>query len=371
VQPALTDLQLTVDKSGAGGTFPTIADALTEWTLQGKPDTVISVRDNRTYEETLTIEPADGRWLAIEAADEARPHLRLAAPLTIIGSHPEAAVTLSGLLVEGTVAVEGDLGRLRLIHTTLVPGGSIALTDPPTPVPAPVPASIEVAAGAPGAPINQRLRIEIAFSIVGPLRAPAHAQGIWLLDSSVDGVNTAAIAATGSVDEPGPPLWAERVTILGETHVMEMTLASEVIFDAPAIAERRQTGCVRFSFVPEGSVLPKRYRCQPDLQIEAETEAAAKQAEALGVPFTDAERGAIAARVRRRLLPAYTSRQYGDPAYLQFHLSAPEEIATGAEDGSEMGVYCHLKQPQRIANLRLRLEEYLPFGLEAGLMFVT
>ena len=32
-----------------------------------------------------------------------------------------------------------------------------------------------------------------------------------------------------------------------------------------------------------------------------------------------------------------------------------------------MGAYCHLKQPQRESNLRMRLEEYLPFGLEAGL----
>lgn len=371
VQPALIDLELLVDQSGAAGTFATIADALTEWALQGKPDTVIRVRDNRTYRETLTIEPADGRWIAIEAGDEARPHVLLEAPLTITGAHPEGAVTLSGLLVEGTIAVEGDLGRLRLLHTTLVPGGSIAQSDPPTPLPDPIPASIEVAAGAPGTPINQRLKLEIAFSIVGPLRAPAHADGIWLLDSIVDGVNTAAMSATGSVDQPGPPLWAERATILGETHAMEVALASEVVFDAPAIAERRQSGCVRFSFVAEGSVLPKRYRCQPDLAIEAETEAAEQHAAALGLPFGDPERAAIAARIRRRLLPAYTSRRYGDPGYLQLHLSAPREIATGAEDGSEMGTYCHLKQPQRAANLRLRLEEYLPFGLEPGLVFVT
>jgi hypothetical protein len=36
-----------------------------------------------------------------------------------------------------------------------------------------------------------------------------------------------------------------------------------------------------------------------------------------------------------------------------------------------MGVYAHLRQPQRAANLRVRLEEYLPFGLDAGLVFVT
>ena len=36
-----------------------------------------------------------------------------------------------------------------------------------------------------------------------------------------------------------------------------------------------------------------------------------------------------------------------------------------------MGAFCHLKQLQRAANLRLRFEEYLPFGLEAGLVPVT
>jgi hypothetical protein len=36
-----------------------------------------------------------------------------------------------------------------------------------------------------------------------------------------------------------------------------------------------------------------------------------------------------------------------------------------------MGAFNHLMQPQREANLRLRLEEYLPFGLEAGLIYVT
>ena len=59
------------------------------------------------------------------------------------------------------------------------------------------------------------------------------------------------------------------------------------------------------------------------------------------------------------------------PAYLQLSLNGPTEIAQGAADGSEMGVYCHLKQPQREANLRLRLKEYLPFGLDYGVIYVT
>jgi hypothetical protein len=65
------------------------------------------------------------------------------------------------------------------------------------------------------------------------------------------------------------------------------------------------------------------------------------------------------------------SAAYGQPEYCQLRLNAPAEIRTGAQDGSEMGVYCQLKQPQRESNLRIRLDEYLPFGLSAGLIYVT
>ena len=36
-----------------------------------------------------------------------------------------------------------------------------------------------------------------------------------------------------------------------------------------------------------------------------------------------------------------------------------------------MGAYHQLFQPQRAANLRIRLEEYLRFGLEAGTFYET
>jgi hypothetical protein len=36
-----------------------------------------------------------------------------------------------------------------------------------------------------------------------------------------------------------------------------------------------------------------------------------------------------------------------------------------------MGVFHHLFEPQRTANLRVRLAEYTPAGMEAGLIFAT
>ena len=75
--------------------------------------------------------------------------------------------------------------------------------------------------------------------------------------------------------------------------------------------------------------------------------------------------------VLARLRPTFTSVRYGDPGYAQLSRTCAEEILTGSEDGSEMGVFQHLKQPQRQANLRASLVEYLRFGLAAGIFFVT
>ena len=46
-------------------------------------------------------------------------------------------------------------------------------------------------------------------------------------------------------------------------------------------------------------------------------------------------------------------------------------IRAGGDNDSEIGVLNALFQPQREANLRLRLDEYLRFGLHAGLFFAS
>ena len=175
-----------------------------------------------------------------------------------------------------------------------------------------------------------------------------------------------AIAGDPGGDLVGPPTTLERVTVFGVVHVQELVLASEVIFVHPVVSVRQQTGCVRFSYVPEGSITPRRFRCQPDLEIQAETDAAL----ALG-PLTAAQKDTIRDDVRSWLVPAFTDIHYGLTAYAQLAFSCPVQITTGAEDGSEMGVFSFLQQPQRETNLRVRLQEYLPFGLEAGLIYVT
>ena len=370
--PQFADAVLTVDGSGAPGTHPTINAALAQWVADGGGDTIIRIADNGNYDEAIAINaaPAAGTFLTIEAADGSRPHLLLNGNMTLAGDRPDFSLTLGGLLVEGTVEITGSLRRLRLLHTTLVPGGSIAEPDPdlPPPAPVPVPASITAADVLPGGgPANAELAVELAFSICGPIRLPVSSEGLYALDSIIDGAGVSAIGGIGAANADAPALHLERVTIRGDVRARQITYATEVVFDGLARADRIQVGCVRFSYVRPGSRTPRRYRCQPDL---AERNAIA-QAESDAGPLTDPERDAVRQIVRRRVKPEFTAEDYGLPAYMQLSINAPLEITTGAGDGSEMGAYCHLKQPQREANLRLRLEEYLPFGLEYGLIYVT
>lgn len=369
MRPELATLRLQVQESGAvAGSFTSLGAALQEWLDQEQPNTIITILDNRTYAGPLNIELKNGQWLVIEAANGKRPHiLPDGGEIEISGNHPGSELTLSGLLIEGAVHVTGDLHRLRLLHTTLVPGRSLDEGGHPTSSEP----SLVVEGAANGATINSKLRVQIAFSITGPLRLPNHADSLWLLDSNVDGVGATALSATGSSDQPGPPTSLERVTIFGDSYVKQLLLASETIFSAPVQVSQRQEGCVRFSFVPDASATPRRYRCQPDLEIAAQIEQAEKAAQANNTTLTPAQKDAIRAKVQGWLVPSFTSTLYGQPAYAQLHLACPCQIQTGAEDGSEMGAFCHLKQPQRETNLRIHLEEYLPFGLDPGIIYVT
>lgn len=71
------------------------------------------------------------------------------------------------------------------------------------------------------------------------------------------------------------------------------------------------------------------------------------------------------------LQPSLTSTVYGHHAYAQLSKLCVDEIRKGAEDGSEMGVFNYLKQPQREASLTESLKEYLRFGIEAGIVYKT
>ncbi len=360
--------------------YTSLAAALADWQADPHRDTLIRILDSRTYELPTRVELSAEHRLVIEADNFQRPvlgtsmdddgtDLGLEVDCAPVAS-PEAALTLSGVVVEGFLRVTGDLKRLRLLHSTLVPGRHLLPADgkPQTHEPC-----LIVVGERDAQTINTELRVEIASCTTGALRLPEHAAGLWLLDSIVDGTRNdhtwaTAVAATGSDDQPGPPATLERTTVFGSSFFRQVPLASEVIFTDPVQVARSQGGCVRFSFVPEGSRTPRRYRCQPDLRVQDRVR---EQEETLGRSLEDPERAVVTAEVAAWLMPAFTAFYYGMPGYAQLGLRCPAEIRTGAEDGAEMGVFSRLWQPQRETNLRIRLDEYLPFGLRPGLIYVT
>jgi hypothetical protein len=128
--------------------------------------------------------------------------------------------------------------------------------------------------------------------------------------------------------------------VIGETHAVRLHASNTILLGRTEIL-RRQEGCVRFSYVAPGSVVPRRHRCQPG-------------------------EGAEAANV-----PSFTSLRYGVPGYTQLGSRVPRAIARGAEDESEMGAWHFLYAAQRVSDLATRLDEYLRVGLEAGVFNET
>jgi hypothetical protein len=345
--------------------FPDVAAALAQWLAEGRPEAVVRILDSRTYALPPGVTLADTRDLAIEADNGERPLLVSDAAgfeVDADGADPDpeqrGRLTLSGVAVEGFVHVTGDLGGLRLVHATLIPGRTIADGA------APAGESLRVeGAGL----INTQLEVELDRSVAGALVVPADARSIAIADSIVDaGAATNGAITAGGAATATTTLDIERSTVVGRTSVRALE-ASESIFTGRVDAAQTQAGCVRFSFVPFGSRTPRRHRCQPDLAIRAQLDAALAADPAMSAADQDALRASVAARLQ----PSFTATAYGQPAYLQLRMAAPAEIRTGAADGSEMGAYCLLKQPQREGNLRTRLDEYLPFGLEAGPIYIT
>ncbi len=125
----------------ASDQFTTLTAALIDWAtpaaagVQPRANAVVTILDNRTYALPGAVTLRQRGRLAIEAADgpAAAPAdgnhgtaFRVEVQPPAIAGDPErqAVLTLTGVVVEGSIRVTGDLGRLRLLHSTLVPGRS-------------------------------------------------------------------------------------------------------------------------------------------------------------------------------------------------------------------------------------------------------
>ncbi|HEX3151313.1 MAG TPA: hypothetical protein VHR66_24760 [Gemmataceae bacterium] len=184
----------------------------------------------------------------------------------------------------------------------------------------------------------------ICRSITGGLHIGKGISSLIVADSIVDQHDDAAIK---SPDASSVQL--ERVTVLGRITCGVLT-ASECILDEIVEVNDQQAGCIRFSrFEFEKDLrLPRRYQCIP-----TEEQMRAKKP------------------TLRLLAPMFNSRRFGRPDYLQLATGCPPQILAASENHGEIGAFAHAQNVQRLANLKTKLQEFMPVGLSALILSET
>ncbi|MDA1273054.1 MAG: hypothetical protein O2960_03230 [Verrucomicrobia bacterium] len=285
--------------------------------VAGPDDFRIEIGDSGRYVEDPVFD-ATGRQAEIRAADGFFPHVVLSADLELSGA--AGIVVLNGLLISGGgIEVRDHLASATLRHCTVW-------------------GDVRVSSTADGA----TLTLEDCI-VTGRIRIPDNVR-LHLKNCIIDaGAQSVAAIARTNAGDPAGELRMENCTVIGRVHVRVMELASNSILltDRVTVASR-QEGCVRFSWLPEASIVPRPYQCLPRDE--------------------DGKRG---------VRPYFVSLNYVEAGYGQLSLLTPDVIRNGADDESEMGAGHDTYESRREAHLRVRMEEYLRFGLEAGLLHQT
>jgi hypothetical protein len=284
---------------------------------------------------------ADGTWTPSRARVTLRGSIDISGANAPIGG-TLGQVSFNDLLIAGAIQML-DYGpvAVTLQDCTLVPGNR--LTRDGLPADPDTPSVIAQSAGS---------TLMLDRCIAGPLLVH-EAASARVTNSIVDATARWRVAYAGpdGVGEGGS-LHVEDSTIIGKLRMHLLPLASNTIFLARRPAHdpwqaaiwctRRQSGCVRFCFVPTDAITPSQYRCLPGTNA----------------PLEDA------------LAPQFISLRYGSPSYGLLSGDCPVAIWQGADDEGQIGLYHLLYETQGVGNLRSRIDEYLPFGLEAGIFLV-
>ena len=333
-----------------------VAYAIGQLAHTGEIAVELANSDAYTIAGSLIVDLPKGTTLEVRAADGARPTILLGGEVTVSGD-ASSQLMLNGLVVAaGTAMTPGSptpaalvhlpadrpdgttnlLSGLSLTDCTLVPGWSVSPDGQPEYGSDPV--LIAEPAG---------VAVSVTRSILGAIRADALAT-VAVSDSIVDATGRTHVAYA-AVDgaSGGAPLTLSGCTVVGKVHAALLSLVSDSIvwaalaaadtWIAGLVADRKQEGCVRFSFLPYGSVTPRRFEC-----VE----------QALAGPQ-----------------PLFRSLRYGDPGYLKLLAATEDVIRRGADDAGEMGAFHFVLAPQRETDLNTRLQEYIPVGLEYGLIY--
>jgi len=255
-------------------------------------------------------------------------------------SLPMGSLLFSGLWISGQLILSGDEACVQLADSTLVPGISLTTKGDPA---HPEEPSIT------GSAIGVTLLLNRVIS--GPITLPPTCTA-RICSSIIDaGSPCCPVIAGLDFASPGPTLHIEDSTVIGRVWAQAIQLASNTIFwakmgcldpwAAPVIANRVQIGCVRFSWLPAGSITPKQYLCLTSPTASGQV-----------------------------IEPTFITLRYGNPSYCLLSGNVPMAIWKGADNGSQMGVYYQMQETEAVTNIQIRAAEYLPANLQSGLFLI-
>ena len=344
--------------------------AIGKLTLNGA--VAVEIDTSETYPQVgtldLKIDVPAGCTVELRAADGKRPTLLLDNEISITGD-VSSTFALNGLLVAASAAMapnastialvhvpakradgsDNQLEALEISHCTLVPGWSLDTNGAPQ-----FGAQPNLVAEPAGLTVTARK------SILGAIHAGEFVN-VKAFDTIIDATDPTNVAITdldgiagvgsltlGGVDplDSGDAM-AHGCTVVGKVHAVLLSLVSDSILWAALeqadpwitglVADRKQEGCARFSFLPSGAKTPRRYEC-------IERTIAGPQ-------------------------PIFFAFRYGRPGYIKLLSSTSDVVRRGADDSGEMGAFHFVLAPLRETDLRVRMQEYLPVGLEFGIIY--
>jgi hypothetical protein len=306
--------------------------------------------NDKTYEVAANLSGVGD--FRVQASNLTRPHVvysTIETPIWQIESDEEAELrrlVFDGLWIglEDTTAVPAATpepigGRLKLMgtwdhvqisHCTLDPGGEQArdADDEARAIPYVI---LEIA--------GYVEELVIDRSIVGPILGTLESLdscsvGKLIIRDSI--VMTIDPDVPQAINVPLGNVHIERSTILGSITANRLYASDSLITGAGTITDR-QNGCFRFSAGVQG-MWPRPYESHFFAQFD----------------------------------PVWMeSRRFGDPNFTRLTELMPLEIRTGAENHCEMGVWNHLLDDIKRADLRAKLAEYMPFDLDMQLVTET
>ena len=304
---------------------------------------VFTLNRSTRYTANGTINVPAGQSLRLVARNGAFPTIRIGNNGLRFDLGAEATVELNGLrLFRRGISVTGDGAALELVDCTLVPGRELDTSGAPT-NPGARSLNCEM--------VGASLRMDRC--ITGPIRV-AEDMDVRLGECILDANDPDEIAFTHTPGAERVTASFDRCTIFGRvitsafadgarvrpdgfgvaTGADERLATSDTLFVArtdPGVeAAFRQVGCIRFSYVPPGAVVPRLYRCT------------------------------------RSPEPIFEATRYTDPAYMVLDPCTDPAILRGAEDGDQMGAYNRAAWGARADNIRRSIDDFLRFGHAAG-----